>query len=231
MQFQDASILVTGGGTGIGFATAERLRARGAKVAICGRRPDVIEEAATSIGALGLTCDVSDEAQVHALVSSVVERHGRLDALVNNAAFGYFAPLVELDVGRFDELFATNVRGAMLVGRASAQQMMKSKGGTILNVGSTAASKGFPGGSAYAASKFALTGLTECWRAELRPHNIRVMQVNPSEVITPFGGRASLEEQPSKLRPVDVAQVIESCLELDDRGFVTQTTLWATNPQ
>lgn len=231
MQFQDASILVTGGGTGIGLATAERLRARGAQVAICGRRSDVVEEAAAAIGALGLPCDVSDEEQVGNLVAAVVSRHGKLDAVVNNAAFGYFAPLVELDAARFDELFATNVRGAMLVGRAAARQMMLGGGGTILNVGSTAASKGFPGGSAYAASKFALTGLTECWRAELRSHNIRVMQVNPSEVITPFGGRGNLEEQPTKLRPVDVAQVIESCLELDDRGFVTQTTLWATNPQ
>lgn len=231
MKIEGSSVLVTGGGSGIGLATAQRLLAAGAKVTICGRRPEVLQAAADRCGALAVVCDVSNPAQVTAMVERVLVEHGALDALVNNAAFGYSAPLLDMDVERFDAVFATNVRGALLVGQACARHMAKAGGGTILNVGSTAASKGYPGGSAYAGSKFALTGLTECWRAELRKHDIRVMQVNPSEVITPFGGRADLTEQASKLRAQDVAQVIESCLALDDRGFITQTTLWATNPQ
>lgn len=231
MKIETSSVLVTGGGSGIGLATARRLAQAGARVAICGRRLDVLESAAAEFGGLALACDVSDPAQVTSMVERVVAEHGALHALINNAAFGYSAPLLEMDVERFDAVFATNVRGALLVGQACARHMAAHGGGTILNVGSTAASKGYPGGSAYAGSKFALTGLTECWRAELRKHDIRVMQVNPSEVITPFGGRKELSEQPSKLRADDVAQVIESCLALDDRGFITQTTLWATNPQ
>jgi 3-oxoacyl-[acyl-carrier protein] reductase len=105
------------------------------------------------------------------------------------------------------------------------------KGGSILNIGSSAARKGYPTGSAYAASKFALSGLSECWRAELREHDIRVIQVDPSEVVTPFGGRQDLTEIPSKLRAQDVSQLVLSCLELDDRGMVTQVALWATNPR
>ncbi|MFT7678795.1 MAG: 3-oxoacyl-[acyl-carrier protein] reductase [Planctomycetota bacterium] len=231
MNIEGSSVLITGGGSGIGLATAQRLVAAGAKVAICGRRPELLQAAAESCGALSVVCDVSDPEQVRAMVERVVAEHGGLHALINNAAFGYSAPLLELDVERFDAVFATNVRGALLVGQACARHMAANGGGTILNVGSTAASKGYPGGSAYAGSKFALTGLTECWRSELRKHDIRVMQVNPSEVITPFGGRQDLAEQASKLRAEDVAQVIESCLALDDRGFITQTTLWATNPQ
>ena len=75
--------------------------------------------------------------------------------------------------------------------------------------------------------------MTECWRAELRTHGIRVMQVNPSEVQTPFGGRPPdlVPTNPTKLHAEDVAHLIESLLRLDDRGFVTDLTLWATNPR
>jgi len=231
MKLETARVLVTGGGTGIGLALARRLRERGAQVAICGRRQDVIESAAADIGALGIACDVSDEADVERTVSAARDAFGGLDLLVNNAAFGYFSGLLELDRARFEEVFATNVTGAMLVGRACARVFVEQGSGTIVNIGSTAASKGYAGGSAYAASKFALTGLTECWRAELRKHNVRVIQVNPSEVQTPFGGRPDGPENPTKLRADDVAELIEACVELDNRGFVTSATLWATNPQ
>jgi 3-oxoacyl-[acyl-carrier protein] reductase len=94
--------------------------------------------------------------------------------------------------------------------------------------------RGFANGSAYCSSKFALHALTECWRAELRQHNIRVMQVNPSEVQTSFGAQQSQPVKPhndSKLVAADVGQLIVSMLEMEDRGFVTEATLWATNPK
>ncbi|HXQ77858.1 MAG TPA: SDR family NAD(P)-dependent oxidoreductase, partial [Gemmatimonadaceae bacterium] len=99
---------------------------------------------------------------------------------------------------------------------------------------STAGQRGFANGSAYCSSKFALHALTECWRAELREHNIRVMQVNPSEVQTSFGSTESKPvkpQNPSKLIAEDVARVIVSMLEVEDRGFVTEATVWATNPR
>jgi 3-oxoacyl-[acyl-carrier protein] reductase len=83
-------------------------------------------------------------------------------------------------------------------------------------------------------TKFALSGLTECWRAELRPHGVRVMQVNPSEVVTPFfesAGMGARPDNPTKLHPEDIAHVIASVLALDDRGFVTAATVFATNPR
>ena len=99
---------------------------------------------------------------------------------------------------------------------------------------STAGLRGFASGTAYVATKFALSGMTECWRAELRPHNVRVIQVNPSEVITEFGERSGYgarAENPTKLHAEDVAGLIASLLAMDDRGFVTDATLWATNPR
>jgi 3-oxoacyl-[acyl-carrier protein] reductase len=231
MQLEGARVLITGGGTGIGFATAQRLVGAGARVAICGRRRDVLARAGEEIGALAVPADVGDEGDVRRLFAAVLDELGGLEAVVNNAAVGYRAPLAEIERERFEDVFQVNVVGAMLVAREAARHFVERGGGTLVNVGSTAARKGYAGGSAYAASKFALTGLTECWRAELRQHGVRVMQVNPSEVQTPFGGRDVERANPSKLVAEDVAQLVSLLLALEDRGFVTEATLWATNPR
>lgn len=232
MKIESIKALITGGGTGIGLETARALRAEGAAVAICGRRADVLRRAAAEIGATALVADVSVEAEVVRLVAEAERALGGLNVLVNNAAFGYSAPLVDTDAERFRELHATNVLGAMLVARECARRFIAQSSGNIVNVASTAGGKGYAGGSAYASSKFALSGLTECWRAELRPHNIRVMQVNPSEVLTPFGGRdMARATNPTKLRAQEVAHVIRAMLAMDDRGFITDATIFATNPK
>jgi 3-oxoacyl-[acyl-carrier protein] reductase len=87
-------------------------------------------------------------------------------------------------------------------------------------------------GTAYYASKFALRGMTECWRAELRKHNVRVFLVNPSEVLTDFASTAGLAQKANetKLRPEEIAHAVKSALEMDDRGFTTELTVFATNP-
>ena len=231
MDLKNAKALITGGGTGIGLETARQITAAGGQVAICGRRADVLEAAAAEVGALAVVADVAKEGDVEQMMAATLEGLGGLNVLINNAAFGYFAPLLEVDTARFEAVLATNVTGAMLVGRACARHFVEHGGGTIVNVGSTAAHSGFAGGSAYAASKFALSGLTECWRAELRKHDIRVMQMDPSEVQTPFGGRDMSTLNPSKLEATDIAHMIRAMLELNDRGFVTNTMVWATNPK
>ena len=232
MKLDGARILITGGATGIGRAIAEKAIAGGARVAICGRREDVLAEAATALGVSAFPCDVSREDQVEALFEQTTAALGGLDVLINNAAYSYRSALVDIDAARFAEVHATNVLGAMLCGRAAARLFVEQGSGTIVNVGSTAASKGYKTGSTYASSKFALTGLTECWRAELRPKGVRVMQVNPSEVQTPFGGRDMTKDlNPTKLVADDVAHLVVAMLELEDRGFVTDATLFATNPR
>jgi len=234
MDLSAAKVLVTGGSEGIGLATARLLAGRGAKVAICGRREDVLRRAAAEAGALAVPADVSDEGGVGRLVETVVRELGGYDVLVNNAGFGTFAPLVETTGANFRRVWETNVLGAMLVARESARHFVAAGRGNIVNVASTAGTRGFAGGTAYVATKFALSGMTECWRAELRQHNVRVMQVNPSEVLTSFAANAGREappDNPTKLHAEDIAHVVASMLELDDRGFVTEATVWATNPK
>lgn len=232
MDLRNARVLVTGGSTGIGFETARLLKARGAGVAICGRDRKKLERAASEIDVFPIVADVSSESEVVEMVKEVIEEMDDYNVLINNAGFGSFSPLVELKIESMLDVLATNVIGATIVARESARHFVARGYGNIVNIASTAAQRGFAGGSAYVASKFALTGLTECWRAELRKHNIRVMQVNPSEVLTEFYSTSGREQKKSsrKLRPLEIAQTIASMLELDDRGFITEATVWATNP-
>lgn len=234
MDLKNAKALVTGGSSGIGYATAQLLRDRGAMVAICGRKADAVEEASTQLGAIGIVADVSREEDVIRMVKRVIAELGDYNVLVNNAGFGHWSPLVDIKADDFRRVWETNVLGAMLVARESARHFVSRNTGNIINIASTAGQRGFAGGTTYVSTKFAVSGLTECWRAELRKNNIRVMQVNPSEVQTNFGvtsGWGERSENSTKLQSEDIAHTICSMLELSDRGFVTDATVWGTNPK
>ena len=135
-------------------------------------------------------------------------------------------------VAIFEQIFNTNVFGLALSSKFIISVMKEQKSGTIINIGSSASVKGFAGGSVYAASKFAIRALTQCWQAELRPFNIRVCQLNPSEVTTAFYNEERREraEVHNKLSPKEIAHSILSILEMEDKGFITELNVWATNP-
>lgn len=234
MNIAKARVLVTGGSSGIGRATALALAERGARVAICGRNRAAVHEAAGEIGATPFVADVSREADVVALIPAVVKELGGYDVLINNAGFGRFAPLVDTTADDMRAVWETNVLGATLAARESARHFISQSFGNIINVASTSSLHGSVNGSAYSSSKFALRSLTECWRAELRKHNIRVMQINPSEVLTDFAHRARGTERvdnPTKLLGSDIAESISGMLAQNDRAMVTEMTVWATNPR
>ena len=232
MNLENARALITGGSEGIGYGIAEALVAKGARVAIQSRSADKVKAAADRLGAHGIVGDVGIEADAVRNVSEAVSALGGLDILVNNAGYGYFQPLVDMDVDSFEALFRTNVTGAMLMGREAARHFVAQKSGHILNISSTSGLGGGKGSTAYSGSKFALRGMTECWRAELRPFNVRVTLVNPSEVQTPFFGKLGRTQELSdkKLRPKEIADAIVGALEIDDRGFIPEFSVFATNP-
>src|SRR5215475_3989548 len=234
MNLRGATAVVTGGSNGIGFAIAKALTHAGAKVAITGRDKKRLTAAATAIGAHPIHADVGKEADVLRSYKELFQVFDHLDILVNNAGFGVLKPLVEMDLADFEQVFATNVTGSMLMAREAAKHFIERQQGNIINIGSTAAVRGAAKGTAYYGSKFALRGMTECWRAELRPYNVRVILVNPSEVLTDFYATAGLpqnKENPTKLQGDDIAHAVRSALEMDERGFITELTVFATNPQ
>jgi 3-oxoacyl-[acyl-carrier protein] reductase len=233
MNLKNAVALITGGSSGIGRAIAQTLAAGGARVAITGRDERRLAETARGLGVHPIHANVAIEADVERTYREVLQKFGDLDILVNNAGIGSFKGLVDFDRESFEAVFATNVTGAMLMAREAAKHFIKRQRGNIVNIASTAALRGAPNGSAYYGSKFALRGMTECWRAELRKYNIRVFLVNPSEVVTNFYPTAGLpqKENASKLRAEDIACVVKAMLEMDDRGFAPELSIFATNPQ
>ena len=232
MNLRNAVALITGGSAGIGQSIAQTLAGAGARVAITGRHQGRLAEAARALGAHPIHADVSKEADVERTYREVLKQFGDLDILVNNAGSGVFKSLVDSDLASFEAVFATNVTGAMLMAREAAKHFIARKRGNIVNIASTAGLRGAPNGTAYYASKFALRGMTECWRAELRKHNIRVFLVNPSEVLTNFAATAGFpqKENATKLRGEEIAHIVKAALEMDDRGFTPELSVFATNP-
>lgn len=232
MDLKDAKVLITGGSSGIGFATASLLREKGAKVLITGRNKEKLAAAADKIDAYAVAADVAREEDIELSFQTAKEKMGGLDVLINNAGIGRRKALEELSFKDFEDVYRVNVFGAAIMAKHAARIFKEQNYGHIINIASTAGKKGYPTGSVYCGSKFALRGMTECWQAELRPHNVRVMLVNPSEVTTAFGQQDGQErpEQPNKLRSQEIAHTIVAALEMDNRGFIPEVTVFATNP-
>jgi 3-oxoacyl-[acyl-carrier protein] reductase len=232
MDLKGTVALVTGGKEGIGRAIAEALIAEGGHVTITGRHEEALRQTAEEIGADYIVADVGIEADAQRTVADVIENSGHLDILVNNAGYGLFKPLVDTTFEELQALYATNVFGPFLMAREAAKHFIERDRGEMINIASTSALKGSATRTAYGSSKFALRGMTECWRDELRRHNVRVMLVNPSEVMTDFAAKAGSPREPAdyKLRPKEIADAIIGALKVDSRGFVPEFSVFATNP-
>ena len=232
MDLHKKRILITGGSSGLGKAMAEALVDCGAEVLITGRDVAKVERVAAELGCWGMAADAAKEADIQKVFESIDGAWNGIDVLINNAGIGFFHALDELEWAHFETIFHTNVFGAAITAREAAIRMKAQSFGHIINVGSTAGSRGFKTGSVYAASKFALKGMTQCWMHELRPHNIRVTLLSPSGVPTAFNVE-SREEKPLKdglLTPKELADAVVAVLTMDDRGFIPEVEVWATNP-
>lgn len=225
-------VLITGGSSGIGKATAIDLVGKGAIVCITGRNKVKLEKVASEINAIPIHFDVSKYNSIAVKTLDAFHTMGGIDVLINNAGIGEFAKLEDIKINHFESIFATNVFGLTMLTQEVVKFFKTQQYGMIINIGSSAATSGFPSGSVYCASKFALRGLTECWRHELRRDNIRVVLVNPSEVPTAFNNknRVEREEQEKKLSSKEISHAIVSTINMDKRGFIPELNVWATNP-
>lgn len=233
MDVKGKNIIVTGGSLGIGKETAKSLVEKGANVLITGRSEERLQNAKLYTNADILEFDIADFDNLTQNAKKCLEiLDNRVDVLINNAGIGVRASLEELNIDDFLKVFNVNVFGLSLFTKEIIPLMKAKKSGTIINIGSTASLKGYKNGSIYSSSKFAVRCLTQCWQAELRPFNIRVCQVNPSEVTTAFANKERVERKEihNKLTVREIAHAIVSAIEMDDRGFINELNVWATNP-
>jgi NAD(P)-dependent dehydrogenase (short-subunit alcohol dehydrogenase family) len=203
--FENKVVLITGGTSGIGRATAVAFAREGAKVVISGRRKAEGAETVALIEKAGgkglfLQSDVSDEAQVKSLVDTVVKEFGRLDIAFNNAGYeGTLAPITEATVEQYQRVFDINVKGVFLSMKYEIPAMLKSGGGSIVNTSSIAGTVGMPTVGLYIASKHAVNGLSKTAALEVAKQGIRVNIVSPAgietEMFQRFIGPPSAEEQ------------------------------------
>lgn len=233
MNLKGKNIILTGGSLGIGKETAKELVARGANVLITARSEERLQKVSQEVDVKTLAFDIGNLDDIKENAKKCIDLLGnKVDVLINNAGIGVGRTLNTLTKQDFQEVFNVNVFGLSLFTKEIVPLMQNQKYGSIINIGSSASLKGYKSGSVYASSKFAVRCLSQCWQAELRPYNIRVSQINPSEVTTAFGNTDRIErnEVDNKLRSKEIAHAIVSALEMDDRGFIHELNVWATNP-
>lgn len=238
--------LVTGASSGIGEATVRLLATRGATVVLAARREEAIDALAGEIASAGgkasfISTDVSEAADVEAMVAHAIETHGRLDIAVNNAGIGtQVHSILDLPDDYWDHVQATNLRGNFLCLKHQARAMLAAgNGGAIINVGSVNTFLGCPGAAAYCASKAGQLALTTCASAELAAQGIRVNLVCPGVTDTPmhheikanlgpeaFEGMKAQTHQRRIGDPAEIARAI-AFLASDEASFITGTTLTA----
>jgi NAD(P)-dependent dehydrogenase (short-subunit alcohol dehydrogenase family) len=229
--------LVTGGSRGIGLAVARALLASGADVAICGRQQQHIDAALSTLHnnapdrkIVGQVADVSDSAQVSAFFQFVDRELGGLDILVNNAGLGIFRSTAELTVAEWDQVIGANLSGAFYCSREALERFGRSKGGFIINISSLAGRNAFAGGSAYNASKFALTGFSEAMMLDHRNDNVRVSYIMPGSVDTEFGGVPDKKSH-WKIAPDDIAEIVIAILRMPARTLISRVEVRPSRPQ
>jgi NAD(P)-dependent dehydrogenase (short-subunit alcohol dehydrogenase family) len=233
-----AVVVVTGGASGIGLATAAAASLAGAAVMLADRSRAALDEATDSLTALGskvaaLEADVTDPAEVNDLVEATLSTFGRVDGLVTSAGVEGSVPALELAADAFDAVVAVNLKGSFLCAKGFAPAITDAGGGSIVTISSALAFSGRANGAHYAASKAGVVSLTKSLALEWGPYGIRVNSVAPGVIDTPMASRIPDEYRSAYVSRTplgrigtaeDVANVARFLLSAD-AGYVTGQTI------
>lgn len=231
--FNEKVAVVTGGNSGIGYATAEKLNQQGAKVIITGRSAERVQQAANELGVKGIVADVNDLSAIDNLVDQIKHEFGMVDILFVNAGIFQPAPIGQTTEEMFDHQMGINFKGAFF----TTQKFLPilNDGASVINLGSINALAGMANTAVYAASKAALNAYTRIAATELASRKIRINSVNPGPVHTPIFGKTGMKEEqlngfteamqnsiPLKRfgQPGDIANLV-AFLASDEASFVT----------
>ena len=238
-RLKDKVAVVTGAARGIGLACVQRLAAEGAAVLLADREEQTGAAAAASIpGAEFIAGDVSRKADVEAIVRRALDRHGRVDVLVNNAGITHACDFLDLDEADFDRVLAVNLKSMFLCGQAAARAMVKGGiRGSIVNMSSANAVVAIPNQVPYVVSKGGINQLTKVMAVALAPHGIRVNAIGPGTILTELAKQAVLTDDAARRKilsrtplgrcgePEEVASVA-AFLASDDASYLTGQTIY-----
>ena len=236
-NLQGKKAIITGGGKGLGKATAIAFAKEGIDVAITGRNEqhliDTVAELKTyGVNAIYEKFDVGNHQQVKIAIQRILDTFKTVDILVNNAGIAAFGNFLEMSPEKWNDIIQTNVMGMYYVTREVLPFLIQKNQGDIINVSSTAGINGNAGTSAYSASKFAVIGLSEALMKEVRKNNIRVCTLTPSTIASDMSLELGITDgNPDKvLQPEDFAALIVAALQLPRRAMLKSASLWSTNP-
>jgi len=231
-RLREKTVLITGGGRGIGRAAALAFAKEGANVAICGRNAENLGKVAAELRALGAkavaeSCDVSNEGQVADFIAAVIREFDGIDVLVNNAGvLGPLGPLAKAAAADWRATLEANLTGPFLVTREVMRASMLKRGaGVVINVSSGAGRKASAGWGPYAASKFGLEGMTQAWADETKDMKIRFYTLSPGPTATVMRAAAVPSEDPKTVKSPDVAAAAFVELALDGCALPTGSIL------
>lgn len=226
---------ITGGSKGIGYGVAEVLMKEGMRVAVTSRSQQAAEEAAAQLNkigkgeAFGIASDVRDLDSQKEAVNKTLEKFGQIDLLFANAGLGHFASIEDMTPEQWHEVIDTNLTGVFYTVKAGLDALKKSKG-YIITLSSLAGTNFFANGSAYNASKFAVTGFSQAIMLDLRQYGIRVSTIMPGSVATHFNNHTPNEGDAWKIQPEDIGEMIASLMKLDARTLPSKIEVRPSMP-
>ncbi len=230
--------IITGGGRGLGKATAIAFAKEGIDIAITGRNEEVMKATVAELETYGVKAfysvfDVSNYEEVQTGIKKIIADLGSIDILVNNAGIAAFGTFNDMEVNQWSQIIQTNVMGMYYVTKEVLPHLIDQNEGDIINISSTAGLNGNANTSAYSASKFAVIGMSESLMKEVRKNNIRVCTLTPSTIASDMSielGIVNKEENESVLQPEDFAELVVAGLKLPRRAMLKGAALWSTNP-
>jgi NAD(P)-dependent dehydrogenase (short-subunit alcohol dehydrogenase family) len=215
--------LVTGGSSGIGLAIAKALAGEGFALTLVSRRPEKVEAAAKELGAHSIAADLSTPEGCEPVVTTHMEKWGRLDVLVNSAGLGISGPIEKMETKHMGMQIAVNLGGLLLVTRAAIPHLRETKG-LIVNLASIAGTVATPGLAVYGATKAAVIAVTRSLNAELEDDGIRATAISPGFVDTPMAQWSGLTSD-EMIQPEDCAEVVLTLLRLSPRARIPNVVI------
>lgn len=227
-------VYITGGSKGIGYGIAEVLLKNGYQVAVSGRNEADVLKAAESLSSisnnvLGLVSDVKNYNDEASAVEKIVEKFGRLDAVVANAGMGVFKPVDQLSLEDWNNMIETNLTGVFHSLKASVEQL-KINQGYFISMASLAGTNFFENGSGYNASKFGVVGFTQAVMMDLRKYNVKVSTIMPGSVSSYFNGHKPSEADAWKIQPEDLGNLVLDLFKMNPRSLPSKVEIRPTRP-